>query len=90
MLLDFLGGFGLGLLKVVATILPLGLGFWVGHLLAKRGVRNWLCWVGGIAALLVGYAVFYPAAEALNAASCRGSDEYQACIEGDTEPLDWG
>ena len=83
--MDALGGLGFFILKTVASFIPFGVGLYVAiGVMSKRGVRTWLCWVAGIAIIVVGILIFLPAIELLSAAACRGSADYQECMdEGD-------
>jgi hypothetical protein len=84
----FLTSIGLGFLRVIAILLPFAVGGYVGEIMARRGVRTWLCWVVGLSTFALLGAMFWPAGDRLQSAICRGSDDYQGCME-DTGPDDW-
>ena len=80
-----LSGLGLGILSLVALMMPFVLALYVGFAMSKRGVRSWLCWLVGISVLLVGCMMFWPAKRILDSVSCRGSGDYELCMDGEAD-----
>lgn len=81
-LVEQLGTFGAAILYYGALLAWLSGSAWCGIKIAKLRKSNWQGWaVGILAALLIGIAL-WPAMEALKAISCKGSNDFEACIEG--------
>jgi hypothetical protein len=45
--------------------------------------KKWVGWLAGAAAAIILLLLFSPALDALQRVSCRTSDDYRACMDGD-------
>jgi hypothetical protein len=75
----------MGVLSLIALFMPFVLAAYAGTALSKRGVRTWLCWTIGISVFLIGLAMFWPAKRLLDSVGCRGSSDYETCMDGDID-----
>lgn len=55
------------------------------HYSHKFTKKMWVAWVAGILAFVFVVLIFGPVREALKRVSCRGADDYQACIDGEDD-----
>jgi hypothetical protein len=83
----WLDNFGGALAYTLLGVFLLAAPVLAGRFLVRRTGKVWLGWVVGTALLLGLYMIMGRSLHALKSVACRGSTEYQACVDG--ENLDY-
>lgn len=82
---EWLGALGAGL---TLLILEAGVFFgpiFIGAAIAERRKSTWQGWLGGFISLALLAAIFMPSIGALQESACKGTPDFQSCMEGEDE-----